>query len=222
MQCPSLPTILAKGFRSLCICASVKHWPLLSLYKQLNLRLDNVLGYISVAWSYMHVPYNGKLWQWATEVKIFSWPLVAQHCLGAVVPPLDVVISHNGGPFVAGLSYNLTCTVTLENVAGPPTVEWFDPIKNSPTITDGITVGDTLLAYCSTYTTTLHFTTLRTSHGGQYSCQATLGTTNNTAAINITVLSKSILLFYVVMVLASFVSVFTVVCSSSSECDYYK
>ena len=135
-----------------------------------------------------------------------------------MVPPLDVIISHNEDPFVTGLSYNLTCTVTLENVTGPPTVEWFDPTKNSPT--NDITVGDTLLAYCSTYTTILQFTTLRTSHGGQYSCQATLGGVNNSDAVNINVQSKSMLLFYVVIVLASFVSMFSVVCSSSSECDY--
>ena len=36
---------------------------------------------------------------------------------------------------------------------------------------------------------------IRTSHGGQYSCQATLGVVNNTAAVIITVLSKSVLSF---------------------------
>ena len=102
---------------------------------------------------------------------LHNQPLIAQHCLGTVVPSLDVIISHNGDPFVAGLSYNLTCTVRVENVAGPPIVEWLDPSNNPPTNSSDITVRNTLLADCSTYTTTLHFTTLRTSQGGQYSCQ---------------------------------------------------
>ena len=101
---------------------------------------------------------------------------------------MDITISHDDGAFIAGQSYNLTCTVTLENAAGAPTVGWLGP-NNNP-LSSGITVGDTVPVNCSTYTTTLHFTTLRTSHGGQYSCQATLGVVNNTAAVNITVLSK--------------------------------
>ena len=105
---------------------------------------------------------------------------------------MDVIISHNGGPIIAGLSHNLTCTVTLENTADTPTVEWLDHNNNPLTNNGGITVGDTVAVNCTTYTTTLHFTTLHTSHGGQYSCQATLGTVTNSKAMNITVLSKSI------------------------------
>ena len=124
-----------------------------------------------------------------------------QHCLGTLVPTLDINITSDGGsPFIAGQSYNLTCTVTLENVIGAPTVGWLDPTNNPLDNNSDTTVGETVPVNCFTYTTTLHFTTLRTSHGGQYSCQATLGAINNTAAINITaavnitVLSKRILL----------------------------
>ena len=140
--------------------------------------------------------------------------------IGAVVPPLDVIVSHNGDPFVAGLSYNLTCTVTVRNVGDPPTIEWFDPSNNPITTNSAITVGNTLLAYCSTYTATLHFTTLHTFHGGQYTCWATLGAVNNSEAVNITVQSKRALLFYVVLFWSHFVSMFPVLCSSSTECDY--
>ena len=119
--------------------------------------------------------------------------LVLQHCLGTVVPTLDITIAsdHDGSPFIAGLSYNLTCTVTLENAAGTPTVEWLNPNNNPLDNNSNITVGDTVTVNCSTYTTTLEFTTLHTSHGGQYSCQATIRASSNTAAVNITVLSKS-------------------------------
>ena len=107
-----------------------------------------------------------------------------------MVPTLDISISHDGGPFIAGQSYNLTCTVTLENATGVPTVEWLDPNNNPLSSGSNITVGKTVAVNCSTYITTLYFSSLYTSHGGQYSCQATLGAVNNTATTNITVLSK--------------------------------
>ena len=109
-----------------------------------------------------------------------------------VVPTLDIMINHGGGPIIAELSYNLTCTVTLENATRPPTVEWLDPNNNAlkSSSDSKITVGDTVAVNCSTYTTTLQFTRLRIFHSGQYSCQATLGAVNNTATTNITVQSK--------------------------------
>ena len=111
-----------------------------------------------------------------------------------MVPTLDVIISRGAVASITGQSYNLTCTVTLKNATGTPTVEWLDPNNNPLHSGSGITVGDTVPVNCFTYTTILQFTTLRTSHDGQYSCQATLGAINNTAAVNIIVLSKSILL----------------------------
>ena len=128
---------------------------------------------------------------------------VFQYCLGTVVPTLNVIISHDDGPFIAGQSYNLTCTVTLENTAGTPTVEWLGPNNNSLHNNSDITVRDTVTVNCFTYTTTLQFTTLHTFHAGQYSCRATLGGINNTAALNITVQGKSMQSFRVIMVLVS-------------------
>ena len=123
-------------------------------------------------------------------------------CLCTVVPTTDIITS-DGGVFIAGLSYNLTCTVTLENTTGTPTVGWLDPNNNPLHSSSGITVGDTVAVNCSTYTTTLQFTTLHTSHGGQYSCRVTLGPINNTAAVNITVLRKSKESSHVIMVVVS-------------------
>ena len=136
-----------------------------------------------------------------------------------MVPTLDIWVSHGGSPFTAGQSYNLTCTVTLENATRNLTVEWLDPNNNPVLNNSDITVGTTVAVNYSTYTTTLQFITLRTSHSGQYSCQATLGDVNNTAAVNITVLSKSILSFYAVVIVVSLCFCFFS-CSSSSECDY--
>ena len=145
------------------------------------------------------------------------------NCLFTVVPTLDVTISHVGGPFIAGQSYNLTCTVTLENAAGTPTVGWLNPNNNPLHSSSDITVGDTVAVNCSTYTTTLQFTTLRTSHGGQYSCQATLGAVNNTIITNVTVQSKSVLSFHVVMFGISFCfhTLHAILYSSFSKCDHY-
>ena len=125
--------------------------------------------------------------------RLLTCLFVLQYCLGTLVPMLDITISHDGGPFIAGQSYNLTCTVTLENTIGAPTVGWLDSNNNLLSSGSALTVGDTVPVNCFTYTPTLHFTTLRTSHGGQYSCQATLGVVSNTAAVNIIVQSKSIL-----------------------------
>ena len=127
--------------------------------------------------------------------------LILQHCLDTVVPTLDITISHDGSPFIAGQSYNLICTVTLENTTRTPTVEWLNPNNNPLDNNSNITVGDTVAVNCSTYTTTLQFTTLRTFLGGQYSCQATIRAVNNTAPVNITVLSKSMQSFNTLMVL---------------------
>ena len=118
--------------------------------------------------------------------------LVSQYCLDTVVPTLDIMINHDGGPFIAGQSYNLTCTVTLENTTRTPTVEWLDSNNNPLHSRSEITVGDIVTVNCSTYITILQFTTLHTFHSGQYSCQATLGGLNTTAAVNFTVQSKNI------------------------------
>ena len=126
------------------------------------------------------------------QLTCITQPLFLQYCLGTVAPTLKLTISRDGGPFIAGLSYNLTCTVTLENAIETPTVGWLDPNNNPLDTNSNITVWNIVRVNCSTYTTTLHFTTLHTSHGGQYSCQATLRGVNNTAAVNITVPSKRI------------------------------
>ena len=55
-------------------------------------------------------------------------------------------------------------------VSGPPAIEWIGLDDNDP----GITVGDVTadMGDASIYTRTLTFM-LRTSHGGDYTCEAT-------------------------------------------------
>ena len=91
----------------------------------------------------------------------------------------------------AGQHLSLTCTVTvIPHLAMDPLLEWVGP--NSPfySIMDPISNGET-------FSQTLVFSPLRTSHGGQYSCRATIYVTDIPAvvsveAVNVTVQSKSV------------------------------
>ena len=80
---------------------------------------------------------------------------------------LNVIINRDNGAPTAGQSYSLTCTVILNGITGPPAIEWLSP--NSSNVTVKNMVND------STYERTLVFSSLHTSHGGQYTCQAVLG-----------------------------------------------
>ena len=99
------------------------------------------------------------------------------------------------GTSTAGSMYTLTCTVTVvENLVAQPTVEWLD--SDSMTVMSGsdITVGSVMRSG-SMSTLTLEFNPLHTSHGGQYTCRATINIPNivtdlsNSAAMNIIVQS---------------------------------
>ena len=90
-----------------------------------------------------------------------------------ILPPSVVLhtvnITTSGSP-VAGQMYTLICNGTLVgNTSLTPVVTW----RNSTGVVtsgNGITVSNGILT----------FNPLRTSHGGQYTCQFTLGTLNST------------------------------------------
>ena len=76
------------------------------------------------------------------------------------------------GTPLAGDSYTLTCTV--EVVEGlVPVVQWLDPFSNTIVSGGDFTVGDPTIDGTTT-TLTLTFNPLRTSHGGEYTCRATV------------------------------------------------
>ena len=111
---------------------------------------------------------------------------------------LNVIIKQNAGAPTAGQSFNLTCTVRLKNITGPPTIGWLvpsNPIFNSSSITleNNVTVNDTA------YERALVFSSLHTSHGGQYTCQTTLSQISTMASTNISVQSAYVksMSFYV-------------------------
>ena len=74
---------------------------------------------------------------------------------------------------MAGDVYTLTCNATVvENLAVRPDIQW---LYTNGTIVGGtnITVG-TMMMLGNVFTQNLTFSPLRTSHGGQYICRASV------------------------------------------------
>ena len=86
-----------------------------------------------------------------------------------------MTIRRDAGPLTAGQSYNLTCTATLDGITGSPTIEWLDPNNNPVSNSSSVTGGNMVMVNDSSYDKTLVFSSVLTSHGGQYNCRATLG-----------------------------------------------
>ena len=85
-----------------------------------------------------------------------------------------MAIRRDAGPLTAGQSYSLTCTTTLDGITGSPTIVWRGP-NNIPVYNNSsATVENMVVVNDSAYERTLVFSILYTSHGGQYTCQATL------------------------------------------------
>ena len=120
--------------------------------------------------------------------------------LSVSVPRPAITLSVDSeGNGIAGESYNLTCIVTEEVVGltNMPTLQW---LNSSYQVFDGegITVGQ-LQQNETTATLVLTFDPVRTSHGGEYTCQGTLesppGPLMNTSEQTVTVQSKCIVVY---------------------------
>ena len=86
-----------------------------------------------------------------------------------------VTITRDLGFLLGGHSYNLTCNVILDDTTGSPTIEWLGPNTNPLSNISDVTVDNMVMVNDSAYERTLVFSSLHTSHGGQYACRATLG-----------------------------------------------
>ena len=90
------------------------------------------------------------------------------------VPIDDVQVSSmSQGEAVAGQQYTIICTVAFPlGLTSPISVQWYG---SDGLISNGseITVGEALTS-ATNITSSIHFNPLRTSHGGQFSCRATL------------------------------------------------
>ena len=96
-------------------------------------------------------------------------------CYQLLIDILRVSIRCDAGPLTAGQSYSLTCTIMLDGITGSPTIEWLDPNNNPVSNSSSVTVENIVMVNDSSYDRTLAFSSLHTSHGGQYTCRAALG-----------------------------------------------
>lgn len=89
-----------------------------------------------------------------------------------LVPINDVqVTSMTEGETIAGQQYRIFCTVTFPlGLTNPITVQWYDS-NGIISSGNGITVGRDLLS-ATNLTSSITFSPLRASHGGQFSCRA--------------------------------------------------
>ena len=104
---------------------------------------------------------------------------------------LDVVIRHDDGAPTAGQSFKLTCIAILDGITGPPAIEWLS-LNNSVLNRSSVAVENMVMVNDSTYDRTLVFSRVLTSHGGQYTCRATLDEASAAATTELSVQSACV------------------------------
>ena len=102
------------------------------------------------------------------------------------VGTLNVTFIRDAGAPTAGQSWNLTCTAILNGIAGSPTIQWLDSNSNPISNNSNFTIENMIMMNNSAYERTLVFSSVHTSHAGQYTCRAVL---DQASAANSTQLS---------------------------------
>ena len=95
--------------------------------------------------------------------------------LTALLPP-NIMIVHDGNP-IAGDTFTLLCTVILpDGLETEPQITWLSPLGNMLASEGELTVGyQRVIGNPSRVTTYMaQFSPVLTSHGGMYTCQATI------------------------------------------------
>ena len=105
---------------------------------------------------------------------------------------LRVTITRDTVVLTAGQSHNLTCTLILDGTTGSPAIEWLDPSNNTLLNSSSVTVENVVMVNDSAYDRTLVFSSLHTSHGGQYTCRAALGQASATTSTELSVQSACV------------------------------
>ena len=103
-----------------------------------------------------------------------------------LVTPPSVAIMPVSGTITAGDPFVFTCTVTLSEAdSGQPTIAWTGQvdISTAPDIMQGTTTQDS----GNSVSRTLEFTTVLTSHAGDYTCEGSTsaGTDMETATLTV-------------------------------------
>ena len=104
---------------------------------------------------------------------------------------LRLTIRRDAHPLTVGQPYNLTCIAILDGTTGTPTIDWLDS-NNNPLLNSTGTVRNVVMVNDSAYDRTLVFSHLHTSHGGQYTCQTTLGQVSAMARAELSVQSACV------------------------------
>ena len=94
---------------------------------------------------------------------------------------ISVSITPISGTNTAGETYSLECSATVTGSNDQPTITWLDPMNN-PVPSGMVTTTGSM--------STLTFDPLSASHAGTYTCRATVGSTMQTATMDVTVESK--------------------------------
>ena len=92
-----------------------------------------------------------------------------------------VAIAPLSGTNTAGEAYSLKCSATVTGSTDQPTITWLDPMNN-PVPSEMVTTTGSM--------STLTFNPLSASHAGTYTCRATVGSTMQTATMDVTVESE--------------------------------
>ena len=109
------------------------------------------------------------------------------------VPPPPVITVSYFGASIAGSVYSLVCTVkVVDGLVVVPDVVW---MKDGRVLVNGTNTTLTRTVSGGNSTLNLTFNPLLTSHGGQYSCQATEQVLNlsTTFSWSLTIQSKELL-----------------------------
>ena len=94
---------------------------------------------------------------------------------------ISVSITPVSGTNTAGETYSLECSATVTGSIDQPAITWLDPM-NSTVPSGMVTTTGTM--------STLTFNPLSASHAGTYTCRATVGSTMQTATMDVTVESE--------------------------------
>ena len=102
---------------------------------------------------------------------------------------LNVIFVRDAGAPTAGQSLNLTCTAILNGTIGSPTIQWLDSNSNPISNSSNFTVENMIMVNDSAYERTLVFSSVHTSHAGQYTCRAVLDQASAMASTELSVKS---------------------------------
>ena len=102
---------------------------------------------------------------------------------------LNVIFVRDAGAPTAGQSLNLTCTAILNDITGSPTMQWLDSNSNPISNNSNFTIENMIMVNNSAYGRTLVFSSVHTSHAGQYTCQADLDPASATNSTELSVKS---------------------------------